>query len=262
MPPTDVPTVLHPLAPLAGDEIRAARDIILASGRAEAPNDALRFAYMGLCDPPKDLVRAFDRGEKVDIDRRVRVVLLQGPVADVTEAIVSVTRGVVDSWEAVRDVRPPLQIEESIHVLAALHEHPEWNAALDRRGIVDRSMVQIDPWPAGTFGLPHEDGRRITRCLAYLRESPDDNGYARPLEGLLAFVDMGRGEVLEVVDLGVVPFPPKSGSYYPEDNGPLRTDLKPLEITQPEGPSFEVDGTSCAGGSGRCVSGWTPSRGW
>ena len=36
--------------------------------------------------------------------------------------------------------------------------------------------------------------------------------------------------------------PPKSGSYYPEDNGPLRTDLKPLEITQPEGPSFEVEG--------------------
>jgi primary-amine oxidase len=230
------------LAPLSGDEITAAREIVFASGRADVPADALRFAYMGLCDPPKELVRAFDRGQKVDVDRRVRVVLLQGPVADVTEVIVSVTRGEVDRWEAVRDVRPPLQIEESIHVLAALHEHPEWNAALDRRGIVDRSLVQIDPWPAGAFGLPHEEGRRITRCLAYLRESPGDNGYARPLEGLLAFVDMGRGEVLEVVDLGVVPFPPKSGSYYPEDNGPLRSDLKPLEITQPEGPSFEVEG--------------------
>ena len=95
----------------------------------------------------------------------------------------SVTRGEVDRWEVVRDVRPPLQIEESIHVLAALHEHPEWNAALDRRGIVDRSLVQIDPWPAGTFGLAHEEGRRITRCLAYLRESPDDNGYAATARG-------------------------------------------------------------------------------
>ena len=242
MPPTEASPALHPLAPLSGDEIAAAREIVYASGRAEVSTDAVRFAYMGLCDPPKDVVRAFDRGEKVDVDRRVRVVVLQGPVADVTEVIVSVTRGEVDRWEAVRDVRPPLQIEESIHVLAALHEHPEWNAALDRRGIVDHSVVQIDPWPAGTFGLPHEEGRRITRCLAYLRESPGDNGYARPLEGLLAFVDMGRGEVLEVVDLGVVPFPPKSGSYYPEDNGPLRSDLKPLEITQPEGPSFEVEG--------------------
>jgi primary-amine oxidase len=117
------------------------------------------------------------------------------------EAIVSVTRGEVDRWDIVRDVRPALQIEESIGVLAALYDHPEWNAALDRRGIVDRSMVQIDPWPAGTFGLGHEEGRRITRCLAYLRESKEDNGYARPLEGLLAFVDMGRGEVLEVLDI-------------------------------------------------------------
>ena len=58
----------------------------------------------------------------------------------------------------------------------------------------------------------------------------------------MAFVDMGRGEVLEVVDLGVVPFPPQSGSYYPEDNGPLRTDLRPLSITQPEGTSFRWSG--------------------
>ena len=106
---------------------------------------------------------------------------------------------------------------------------------------MDRSLVQIDPWPAGAFGLPHEEGRRITRCLAYVRESKEDNGYARPLEGLLAFVDMGRGEVLEVADYGVTPIPPTSGSYYPEDNGPMRTDLRPLEITQPQGPSFTVE---------------------
>ncbi len=232
----------HPLAPLDGDEIIAAREAVYASGLAAVPNELLRFAYVGLCDPPKDMVRAVDAGEEVVVDRRLRLVILQGPEADVVEAIVSVTRGEVDRWEIVRDVRPPLQMEESIMVLAALHEHPEWNAALDRRGVVDRSLVQIDPWPAGTFGLAHEEGRRITRCLAYLRESKDDNGYARPLEGLLAFVDMGRGEVLEVVDLGVVPVPPTHGSYYAEHNGPLRTDLKPLEIVQPEGPSFDVDG--------------------
>jgi primary-amine oxidase len=232
----------HPLAPLNGEEIIAAREVVYASGLAAVPNELLRFAYIGLCDPPKEMVRAVDAGEDVVLDRRLRLVILQGPEADVVETVVSVTRAEVDGWVIVRDVRPPLQMEESIMVLAALHEHPEWNAALDRRGVVDRSLVQIDPWPAGTFGLGHEEGRRITRCLAYLRESKEDNGYARPLEGLLAFVDMGRGEVLEVVDHGVVPVPPTHGSYYAEHNGPLRTDLKPLEITQPEGPSFEVDG--------------------
>jgi len=38
-----------------------------------------------------------------------------------------------------------------------------------------------------------------------------------------AFVDMARGEVLEILDTGVVPIPPEKGSYYPEDNGPLRS---------------------------------------
>ena len=55
------PARCTPLAPLSGDEIKAAREIVFASGRAEVPTEALRFAYLGLCDPPKDLVRAFDR---------------------------------------------------------------------------------------------------------------------------------------------------------------------------------------------------------
>jgi len=232
----------HPLSSLSEDEITDARRIVLESGRAGIPDGDVRFAYVGLCDPPKDLVRAHDRGEDVVLDRQVRIVLLLGPVADVVEVTVSVTRGAVDRWVVVEDVRPPLQMEEAIGVLMALWEDPEWNAALDRRGVEDKSLVQIDPWPAGGFGLEHEKGRRITRCLAYLRHSTEDNGYARPLEGLLAFVDMGRGEVLEVVDTGVVPLPPQLGSYYPEDNGPLRTDLRPLAITQSEGPSFTVDG--------------------
>jgi primary-amine oxidase len=233
---------LHPLAPLAGEEITQARRIVAESGRAGIPVADLRYAYVGLSEPPKDLVRAFDRGENVAVDRCVRLQILQGPEASVTEAIVSVTRGEVDQWRVVDDVRPGLQMEDAMATLIALHENDAWNEALARRGIEDTSLVQVDPWPAGTFGLAHETGRRIFRCLAYLRTSTDDNGYARPIEGLLAYVDGGRGEVLEVVDLGVVPFPPQGGSYYPEDNGPLRTDLKPLNIVQPEGPSFTVEG--------------------
>ena len=101
--------------------------------------------------------------------------------------------------------------------------------------------MQIDPWPAGSFGVAHEEGRRICRCLFYVRHTPDDNGYAHPVEGVVVFVDMARGEVLEVVDTGVVPIPPECGNYFPESTA-LRGDLKPLEITQPEGPSFSVDG--------------------
>ena len=106
------------------------------------------------------------------------------------------------------------------------------------------TRVQIDPWPAGSFGVEHEEGRRISRCISYLRHSKTDNGYAHPIEGVVAFFDQGGGEVLEVVDLGVLPIPEECSSYLPDDVGPMRDDLKPLEISQPEGPSFVVEGNT------------------
>ena len=53
----------HPLAPLDGDEITQTRHIVEESGLATIPFEDVRFAYVGLCEPPKDLVRAFERGE-------------------------------------------------------------------------------------------------------------------------------------------------------------------------------------------------------
>src|SRR5262249_17518456 len=70
---------------------------------------------------------------------------------------------------------------------------------------------------------------------------PDDNGYGHPIEGVAAFVDLTDGTVLEVVDEAAagepLPVPRDRQSYYPEHVGPARTDLRPLEITQPGGPS-------------------------
>ena len=232
-----VQPVDHPLAPLQSDEIRAAADVARATDRLE---ERARFAYIGLHEPSKDVVRSFRPGQP--IDRLVRLVIVTGPAAGLVEAVVSVTDGTVRSWAVVDDARPALLIEESMHAINALRAHPDWQSAMRRRGITDFDSVQIDPWPAGSFGVAHETARRICRCLSYVRESPDDNGYARPVEGVIGFVDMGRGEVLEVTDTGVVPLPPGRGSYYPEDQGELRADLKPLEITQPEGPSFTVEG--------------------
>jgi primary-amine oxidase len=227
----------HPLAPLSEEDITAAVEIVRAAGHL---NKGARFAYIGLHEPPKEAVRAYGSGDRVD--RQIRLVVVPGPEAHVVEAVVSVTDGAVLAWSVVDDTRPSLLIEESMHAIDALRADPTWRAAMARRGIEDFDSVQIDPWPAGSFGLAHEDGRRISRCLSYWREQPEDNGYARPIEGVIAFVDMGRGVVLEVVDTGVVPLPPERGSYYPHDQGEMRSDLKAIQITQPDGPSFEVEG--------------------
>ena len=120
-----------------------------------------------------------------------------------------------------------------------------------KRGVTDFEHVMIDPWPAAYLGDEDAPTRRLNRPLTYVRHSEDENGYAHPVEGLLALVDLDRGEVLDVVDHGVIDIPAAPGEYTQagmqiEGNVPHyarpRADLKPLEITQPEGPSFEVDG--------------------
>ena len=149
-----------------------------------------------------------------------------------------------------------------MQAIEALKADPEWQAAMRRRGIDDFDQVQIDPWPAGSFGLAHEEGRRICRCLSYLRETPGDNGYARPVEGVIGFVDMGRGEVLEVVDTGVVPLPPERGSYYPEDSRRCAPTSSPSRSPSPRARASPWRATWSAGSGGRCGCPWTRWRAW
>ena len=234
-PPTA--TADHPLAMLSAAEMTRAGEIINGSGRLP---ESARFVHLVLHEPAKDAVLAWQPGDP--IDRQARALAVLGEGLDFVEIVVSITTGEILEWEVVEGMRPALMFGETMVAIGAVREHPDWQAAMRRRGITDFEHVQLDPWPAGNFGLPLEANVRISRVLSYLRESKTDNGYARPIEGVLVFFDMSAGKVIEVVDYGETPLPPERSSYLPEDVGALRTDLRPIEITQPEGPSFTVEG--------------------
>jgi primary-amine oxidase len=135
---------------------------------------------------------------------------------------------------------------------AAVQADPGWQSAMRRRGVEDFSLAMIDPWAAGYMGpedAAHE--RRILRPLTWVRSEPGEHGYARPVEGLVVEFDLDQMAVVAVIDTGVVDLPPNPGNYdaaraAAPDNVPSfaspRSDLKPIEITQPEGASFSVDG--------------------
>jgi primary-amine oxidase len=237
-PPTPATAAAHPLDMITGDEIRRAAELVRSDPRWV---EGSVFVHLRLHEPPKDS-DAWAPGTPVD--RQVEALVVPKAGLEAIEVIVSVASGEVRSWTPRPGMRPALLFGESFDAITKLRVHPEWQAALRRRGIEDFDAVQIDPWPAGSFGVEHEDGRRISRCISYLRHSKTDNGYAHPIEGVIAFFDQGGGEVLEVVDLGVVPIPEECSSYLPEDVGAMRDDLKPLEISQPEGPSFVVEGNA------------------
>ena len=227
----------HPLDMLTGEEIELAVAIARDTGRV--PEGAL-IAHVVLDEPPKAELAQWKRGDPVD--RSVRILVVPGPDLQVIEIVVSVTRGEVTEWREVEGMRPALLMTEAMNAIFTTKEHPDYVAALARRGITDLDAVQIDPWPAGAFGYEAEAGRRIARCISFLRHDATDNGYARPIEGIIVHFDMGRNEVIEVIDHGVVPLPPNRASYYPEDQPARRAPLAPISITQPDGPDFTVDG--------------------
>jgi primary-amine oxidase len=232
-------TATHPLDPLAADELAAATAIFRRERGVEHP----LFAVLTRHEPTHAELARWDGGAGPRPDRRAWAIVVVGPNT-VAEVVIDLTRDRLDSYHEVVGERPFLLFGEIINGMVALREHPDWIAAMAARGFTgdDLDRIQMDPWPAGTFGHAHETDRRITKAIFYWRDEPDDNGYAHPIEGVMAYVDLGAGKVLEVVDTGTIPVPRARQSYYPEHNGPARTDLKPIEITQPDGPSFVVDG--------------------
>jgi primary-amine oxidase len=222
-------TTVHPLEPLTVDELSAA----VAAFREHAEVGDSRFAYVVLHEPDK---HAAPSG-----DRRARIVAVERDSAQTIEAVVSVATGTVISCRRLDGEHAPILNDEGMLAMALVMADERFLAGLARRGITDPTLVQLDPWPAGNW-TGAAQRRRVVRVIPFLRPEKMDNGYARPIEGLLAIVDAHAGEVVEVLDHGVVPMPDDSANYDVAAAAPLRDDLRPLAITQTDGPSFTVDG--------------------
>ncbi len=230
----------HPLDPFSADELTRAVAILRDSGHV---SDSVRFSGAFPVEPPKDLVRGFRAG--TPFERELRILGYDRERTGSFDARVSLSQQKLVDFAKVEAGQSPLSLMDFIRVIQIVKQDPDWQAALRKRGIEDFSLVQVDPWPAGGYppeGVP--EGTRMMRAISFLREFPTDNGYARPIEGVMAYVDLEKERMIRVDDYGVVPMPPEHGNYDAKSVGTLRTDLRPIEITQPEGPSFEVEGHS------------------
>jgi len=229
---------LHPLEPLTQTEMSAAAAIVKADvGDAV---DALRFETIELLEPAKTEVRSFVYGDA--FERCARVNIFYGNKRGVTRYKVSITKGEVLWKEDLSDVRPMIQGEEFMEVEACVKADPAFIAACAKRGVTDMELVCVDPWSAGSFGDEEEEGRHISHTFAWVRSSPDDNLYAHPIEGVNAVVDITEMTVLRVDDYGVVPVPKQDSNYTAEEQPKLRDDLKPIDVVQPEGVTFDMKG--------------------
>ncbi len=245
----------HPLDPLTAEEITRAWEILRAQ-RDVAPR--ARVVSIALHEPPKEVVLGHRAGDAVA--RAAFAVVMDRGTGKTYEAVVSLSDGRVVSWDHVPGVQPAIILDEFFECEAAVRADPRWQEAMRKRGVTDFSLAMVDPWSAGHFPLAGEEGRRLVRALTWIRRHPRDNGYARPVANLLTVVDLHEMKVLRVEDHGVVPLPPEDANYSPEVAG-SRTDLRPIEIRQPEGPSFELEGHEVRWQKWRLRLGFTPREG-
>ncbi len=167
----------------------------------------------------------------------------------------------VTGWQRLDGVQPLAVVAELAEAEELVRHDPDFQGALQLRGITDFETIQVDAWPAGHFGYDDEQGMRLARCLAFVRDQPGDNEWAHPVDGLIALVDLNRLDVLRVDDYGVVPVPRESGNFGPDAVDRLRDDIAPLTITQPEGASFSVDGNTVRWQGWQLHVGFTPREG-
>lgn len=222
----------HPLSPLEPEEIRRAVEILRFAGHAQA---STRFVCVMLHEP--------DRRKDEPGAREAFCVLLDRDSGKTFEAVVNLDAGGVSRIIHIPSVQPAITMDEFFECEEMLRAHPEFQAAVRKRGINDFGLLMIDPWSTGSYHSdnPAHAGRRLVRALTWVRSEPGENGYTRPLEGLRALVDLNSSELVHLEDTGVVALPPEPSNYAPPFLATRKKSPAPLEISQPEGPGFRVD---------------------
>ncbi len=229
----------HPLSPLTEQEFVRIAEIVRSH---HGVDDALKFTSILLDEPGK---HELAQSAQHPIDRAAIVVCLDRTDGKTYTGKVSLSNGTVSDWVFRDGEQANLTGEELELVDENLRNDPEVIAALERRGITDLELVAIEVWGYPGNLVPEEyRGRRIGFTDVWIRDSPDSNVYANPFSGLSFIVDLTTMELLEVRDVYSLERKKVMGEYRPEKVPGMqqRDDIKPLEITQPQGPSFTMDG--------------------
>ncbi|KAL0417181.1 UNVERIFIED_CONTAM: Primary amine oxidase [Sesamum latifolium] len=288
----------HPLDPLSAAEISVAVGTVRAAGATPEVRDSMRFIEVVLLEPDKNVVALADAyffppfqpsllartkgGPAIPFKlppRRARLVVYNKKSNETSLWIVELTevhattrgghhRGKVISSTVVPDVQPPMDAAEYAECEAVVKDYPPFIEAMKKRGIDDMDLVMVDPWCVGYHSEADAPSRRLAKPLIFCRTESDcplENGYARPVDGIHVLVDMQNMVVIEFEDRKLVPLPPADPlrNYTPGETrgGVDRSDVKPLQIIQPEGPSFRINGNYVEWQKWNFRIGFTPREG-
>ncbi|RDW68121.1 hypothetical protein BP6252_09517 [Coleophoma cylindrospora] len=252
-------TPQHPLGPLTASEIQESARLI--KGFWPSATD-IQFKSITLQEPKKTDLVPFLAAEKATselpfIERRSFVVYYIRNTDKLHEAIVSLSQGKVESnLRLGPNLHSNADGAEIVEVERIALEDPRVKAEIAKLCLPEGTVVISDPWIYGSDGVNDglfTDNKRMFQCFLYLADpnnptEKDSNHYAMPI----SISPVVSAETMKVTRIDYLPTgadntikeptpykvqPPNE--YIPEAQT-LRTDLKPLNVIQPEGASFQV----------------------
>ena len=230
----------HPLDPLTADEIRQAATILR---RERKIGDGWRFASIELREPAKAVLPELEAAGQGG-GREAIVVCWDRADGQACRATVSLTGDKLTSWENLPGQQPNMTADEWHECDEMLRAQPALVEALARRGITDMSLVLTDMWAYGAALVPERyQNRRIGWSDVWYRGSELGSPYAHHVTGLHPVVDLNSMTLLELEDSDPGDRSPDVMGEYLPSLLPMRLrEVTPLEITQPEGVGFVLDG--------------------
>jgi primary-amine oxidase len=251
LPAQDAP---HPLAPLTEQELQAAVQTLQSAGKLSGNT---RLHFLGLREPLKEAVLAWQPPAR--LPREAFAVLYDYAANQASEAVVNLETRALASWKPVPGVQPALTVEDFQLGDQIVRADPRWQEAVRKRGITDLENVDVGNVSYPYAGPRDPAGHRLQFATPFYKGA-GRNGWARPLEGIRAWVDLNDKKVYRFEDSGAVPLAPPD-EIDAASLGPARAGLKPLEITQPQGASFELHGQEVRWQKWRFRWGYNPREG-
>ena len=200
--------------------------------------EAVRLVSLTLEENPKAEVRAWTRGQP--FGRRAFAVLLDG--GRLAEAHIDLTAGAITAFTAVENHQAALTLEEFMSATEIPKSDERWRAAMAKRGITSFDNIVCLPLTVGPSVDPALAGRRLLNVPCVDKSGAGNNIWGKPIENLMATVDVAAGKVVSITDLGVLPPPPETPSHAWADSGRARAIPRPVEMSAPSGSNIAVDG--------------------
>ncbi|KAH7137953.1 copper amine oxidase [Dendryphion nanum] len=252
----------HPLDPLTPAEISAAATIV----RSTFAGQNLNFRVITLKEPPKNEMLTFlEHGHLSDYTisrpiRCARVEILAKNDSDANELFeihVDLGKESIIKQQHLKGKHSYIDSSYMKEVEVACMGNEEVKSQIRSLDLPLGASVIVEPWAYATDGMS-DMSQRITMCWFYLRlsEHLDANYYAYPLD-ICAEVS----ETLEVTKVYRLPsstnerihdeirsfdrrkiYPSTASEYHPDLRPNPRNSTRPLQVVQPEGPSFKISG--------------------